>query len=95
MAEVTRRAFLGTGSTAAATGLALAAAPGLAAAAPAAAGGASGTSGPAPTPTPSGTFVVHVRDARTGDLSVMTGESEVLVHDPALVARVVSAASER
>jgi hypothetical protein len=94
MAEVTRRAFLGTGSTAAATGLALAAAPGLAAATPAAPGRAARVDGPAPTP-PRGTYVVHVRDARTGDLSVMTGESEVLVHDPALVARVVSAASER
>jgi hypothetical protein len=94
MAEVTRRAFLGTG-TGAAAGLALAAAPAFGAGSVAAAAAAGGHEAAtvAPVPAPEGAFVVHVADAATGELSVMSGESAVLVHDPALVARLAAAAS--
>lgn len=94
MSEVTRRAFLGTGPGAAAAGLALA---GRTSRAPRPAG--SGPARPSRRPTTSTAagpgsraYVVHVRDASTGEVSVMTGESEVRLHDPALVARVVAAA---
>lgn len=36
--------------------------------------------------------VAHVADARKGDLSLMVGEREVVVHDPALVNRILNAA---
>jgi hypothetical protein len=96
MADVTRRAFLGTGSGAAVAGVAFSALPGLAAAAPASAAPSPRDRSPGPGDTPAaGSYVVHVRDARTGDLSVMTGETEVLLNDPALVARVVAASAGR
>jgi hypothetical protein len=36
-------------------------------------------------------LVAYVRDARKGDVSVMVGEREVVVHDPELVARLTHA----
>ena len=39
-----------------------------------------------------GPLVVHVRDAAAGEVSVLSGESEVVIHDPAFVARIVAAA---
>ena len=39
-----------------------------------------------------GPIVVHIPDARTGQLHVMFGTREVVHHDPALVARLVHAA---
>jgi hypothetical protein len=84
MTDATRRGFLimaGAG----------AAAVGVAAIAPAAGqttptitqlGGASRASNP---------LVAYVRDARKGDVSVMVGEREVVVHDPELVARLIRA----
>ena len=97
MAEVTRRVFLGTGAGAAAAGVAFAAVPGLATAAGAEtiAAGRGPTAAPAATPTDvgDGEYVVHVRNARTGEVSVLNGENEVVFTDPQLVARVVAASA--
>jgi hypothetical protein len=97
MAEVTRRVFLENGAGGAVAGIALAT--GLATATSSRRGGSmmpgAAGSGPPDQEPGSGTYVVHVRDARRGEVSVMTGEREVLLHDPALVARVVAAANGR
>jgi hypothetical protein len=84
MPDATRRGFLimaGAGAAAA----------GVAAIAPAA-GQATPTitrlGGAAPASSP---LVAYVRDARKGDVSVMVGEREVVVHDPELVARLTRA----
>jgi len=36
--------------------------------------------------------VVHVRDASSGDVAILTGDREVVHHDPALVGRLLRAA---
>ena len=36
--------------------------------------------------------VAHVRNASTGEVAVMVGESEVVYHDPKLVGRLLAAA---
>jgi hypothetical protein len=38
--------------------------------------------------------VAHVRDASTGEVSVMVGTSEVVYHDPQLVGRLLAAARQ-
>jgi hypothetical protein len=99
---MTRRGFLTKASVAAAGGVAatmaaasgIAAVEGLLASAPAVA--------PAVAPvlpandddvTPLGTDVVaHVRNASTGEVSVMAGEREVVIHDRALVAKLLKGA---
>jgi hypothetical protein len=35
--------------------------------------------------------IVHVRDARTGEMDVYAGESQVRLHDPGLAARLTQA----
>jgi hypothetical protein len=40
------------------------------------------------------TIVAHVRDPRLGDVCLMVGEREVVVHDQDLVARLLDAAKE-
>jgi len=98
MAEVTRRVFLGTGAGAAAAGVAFAAVPGLATAAGAetvrTAPGVSAT-GSTPAAVGDGEYVVHVRNASTGEVSVLNGENEIVFTDPQLVARVVAASTGR
>lgn len=37
--------------------------------------------------------VVHVRDAAAGEISVMSGENEVVFNDPSFIARIVAAAN--
>jgi TAT (twin-arginine translocation) pathway signal sequence len=44
------------------------------------------------TATSTGTFVVFVKDARKGQISVMNGENETVTNDPDLVRRIVRAA---
>jgi len=45
--------------------------------------------------TPLGTDVVaHVRNASTGEVSIMAGESEVVYHDRALVSRLLKGARQ-
>src|SRR5262245_6172318 len=96
MSDVSRRAFLSRGAGAAAAGAVLATT-GLqlgrsslgrspssnpADAAPADAAAAASMSGP---------VVVHIRDAKTGEVSIFSGETEVAYRDPQLVARVARA----
>lgn len=38
-------------------------------------------------------LVAYVRDAHTGEVAVMVGEREVVVHDPELAARIARAAN--
>ena len=92
MSESTRRGFLimaGAGAAATA-GAVVVANTGSAGAAPAAA--ETDTAAPA---TASGPLVAYVRNTRSGEVSVMVGETEVVVSDPALVARLASIASGR
>lgn len=90
MAKLTRRTLIkqtSIGVAGVATIGVLAAAPHLAGAAPAAhvATQQSATAH-------SGPMVVHVRDFSTGEIGVMYGEKEVVLHDPALVTRLLQAA---
>jgi Ubiquitinol-cytochrome C reductase Fe-S subunit TAT signal len=92
MEQPTRRGFLFmTGAGAAAVGAAAFAAgragtgDGPAEVAPAAAAA----------PTGSGPLVAYVADAGSGRVSVMVGETETIVHDPELVARLTRAAAGR
>jgi len=96
MTELSRRGFLSSGAGLTAAGLALAAAPGLVAVVPE----VESVLDDAPAPTVEqleslGPVVVHVRDAVAGEVSVLSGESEVVIRDRAFVDRIVAAASGR
>jgi hypothetical protein len=41
---------------------------------------------------PKGSFIVYVKDARKGQISVLNGENETVRNDPDLVRRIVRAA---
>lgn len=43
----------------------------------------------------SGPLVAYVRDVRSGEIAVLVGETEVVVHDRALVARLAAARTSR
>ncbi len=95
MPELSRRGFLGTAGLTAA-GVALVAVPGVAAVVPEVSGVVDDVAAPATADLEAvGPLVVHVRDAATGELSVLSGESEVVIHDPGFIARIVSAAHIR
>jgi hypothetical protein len=95
MPDLSRRGFLGTAGLTAA-GVALVAVPGVAVVAPELSGVLDDAAAPTSAELSSvGPLVVHVRDAAAGELSVLTGESEVVIHDPGFVARIVSAAVGR
>ena len=89
MDESTRRNFLivaGVGAAAATGAAVVATSAGAAPAGPVA----------APTALPgtaSAPLVAYVQDIASGRVSVMVGESEVVVHDPDLVARIAVAAT--
>ena len=90
MSESTRRGFLimaGAGAAATA-GAVVVANTGSAGAAPADTG--PDTAAPA---TASGPLVAYVGNPRSGQVSVMVGETEVVVSDPALVARLAGIAA--
>lgn len=90
MSESTRRGFLimaGAGAAATA-GAVVVASTGSASAAP-----ADTATDTAPPAAASGPLVAHVQNTRSGQVSVMVGETEVVVSDPALVARLASIAS--
>jgi hypothetical protein len=91
MSESTRRGFLKAAGAGAAAGVAAVAA----VAAGAARSGhrtVEGTATAAALPAPaSGPLVAYVRDVRGAEVSVMVGETEVVVHDADLVARLVAA----
>ncbi len=87
MAKLTRRGFIGQ-TSAGAVALGALAAPGLVAAAQAA--------GPVGTHTAAGEpnepLMAHVRNASTGEVALLVGTREVVVHDHELVRRLVKAA---
>ena len=90
MSEVSRRAFLYTGAGAAAAG-AVVATTGLNRS-----GGSTDALGESPEEVAaaaamSGPIVVHIKDAKTGEVSIFSGEDEVAYRDPQLVARVARA----
>lgn len=79
MSDLTRRGFV---KTSAGTAAAMTAIGAIVAQQAEAEGGATG----------SGPVVAYVKDARTGEISVMSGDREVSVRDPKLAARIVRAA---
>jgi hypothetical protein len=92
MEEPTRRGFLilaGIGAAAATAGAA------VAATATTLTDGSGDDSADAGTPAAAGTLVAYVEDARTGRVSVMVGETEVVVSDPDLVARLARVAGKK
>ncbi len=92
MSESTRRGFLimaGAGAAATA-GAVVVANTGSAGAASADTATTTDQAAPA---TASGPLVAYVQNTRSGQVSVMVGETEVVVSDPALVARLASIAS--
>ena len=96
MPELSRRVFLSSGAGVAAAGVAIAAMPGLATAASASPPSPAEAAAVAVTIeqlNATGPPVVHVRDAAAGEISVMSGENEVVFNDPSFIARIVSAAN--
>ncbi len=90
MTRATRRGFLAAAGAGAATAAAAAAAP---AAFAASSGGSSPESREPAEGSGSGeALVAHVADPRSGELSLLVGEDEVVVSDPDLVARLTRAA---
>jgi hypothetical protein len=103
-APMSRRAVLrgaaGAGAAGLVAGSALTALPAVAAARPAPSGppagraGRSGAMSPGATPDPGsadGPLVVHVRDARTGEMDIFAGTTRTRLRDPALAARLARA----
>lgn len=78
-------------------GVGAAATAGVAVAATAGAGAAPADAAPATAlpETASGPLVAYVEDVRSGRVSMMVGETEVVVSDPDLVARLARAAAGR
>ena len=99
MDEATRRKFLIMAGIGAATtaGAAVAASTGIVAASTGiVAAPAGGEAPPAALPaSASGPLVAYVEDVRAGRLAVLVGETEVVVRDPDLVARLSRAAAGR
>ena len=99
---VSRRAMLRTAAGASAAGLvaggALAALPAAAAARPGQRTGRAARSAATATPdttagagSADGPLVIHVRDARTGEMDIFAGTTQTRLRDPALAARLVRA----
>lgn len=91
MSESTRRGFLKVAGAGAAAGVAAVA---VGAATKSGHKAADGTAAAAAAAVPahaSGPLVAYVRDVRGAEVSVMVGETEVVVHDADLVARLTSA----
>ena len=87
--RLSRRSLLQGAATAGAAGLAVTA---MGAANPAlAATRRSAEPGLDPAKTPAGPVVVHVRDARSGDIEVLSGTSATRLRDKDLAARIVRA----
>jgi hypothetical protein len=85
--KLTRRGLIKQTSVGAATIGALMTVPGMAAAHAAPMVRGTGRS----SGTLQGPLVAHVRDASTGEIALMVGTREVIVHDPALVRRLIRA----
>jgi hypothetical protein len=94
MSELSRRMFLSSGAGVAAAGVAIAAMPGIASVAPAATDAVSEDLPVAIDELSAvGPLVVHIRDAATGEVSVLRDETEVVFHDPSIIRRIVAAAN--
>ena len=94
-ASMSRRGFLTKASVGVAAGVAasVAATSGIATAGSLLAAPAATGTDEAPDVTPVGEdVVVHVRNASTGELSLMVGHSEIVYHDRALVGRLLKGA---
>jgi hypothetical protein len=98
MGELSRRAFLYTGAGAAAAGAVIATtgggvSGGGVSAGSAAAGSLSDSPAEAAEVAASvdGPIVVHIKDAKTGEVAIFSGDNEVIYRDPQLVARVARA----
>jgi hypothetical protein len=86
--RMSRRSLLQGAATAGAAGLAVTAIGGAASPAFATTSQPSATDRPL---THDGPIVVHVRDAKTGDIAVFSGTSETRLHDKDLAARIARA----
>jgi hypothetical protein len=95
MPDLSRRGFLSGSAGAAVAGAAIVATPSIVTAAPAIANAVDDQPATAAEISAAGPVVVHVRDAVAGEVSVLSGEQEVIFHDPRFVARVVAAAGGR
>ncbi len=84
MADATRRGFIAAAGAGAATVAVVAAAPSAFAAPTSAAEAAEALS--------SATLVAYIQNPKSGVVTVMVGEDEVEIHDPALVRRLTKAA---
>src|SRR5579875_275849 len=96
MSRVSRRLFLVRGSLGVAAAGVAAAIPGiggLASSAPEGAPEVDGAAGDLATSTagPDGAVAAHIRDLATGEISIYSGDSQVIYRDPALAARLVQA----
>lgn len=91
MTKLTRRGFLGKTSAGAATIGALLALPGLAEASPSP---SRRTDFHLTQEELAGPVVVHVRDLATGELAILVGTREVLIHDREFVTRLGEAARQ-
>jgi hypothetical protein len=98
---IDRRAFLArSGAVAAAAGAAVLIPAQIAGAASKASTGAAATHAPSSSVVtgshePSAPIIAHLRNAATGEISVFSGSSEFIVHDPTLAARLVVATEGR
>jgi hypothetical protein len=91
MPDMSRRSLLQGAATAGAAGLA-ATAMGASAAGPALAAGSRKPAQDSPhAPLPAGPIVVHVRDARSGDIELFSGTSQTRLRDKDLAARIARA----
>ena len=93
MPELSRRTFLASGAGVAAAGVAVAAMPGLVTSASASPADRAAAAVTVEQLKAAGPIVVHVRDAASGEISVMSGEDEVVFRDPSFIARIVAAAN--
>jgi hypothetical protein len=93
---VSRRSVIRGAATAGAAGLAVTAlgtamSPAAAASTRTSAGASAGAAAPAGAGTAAGPIVVHVRNARSGDIEVLSGTSQTRLRDKDLAARIVRA----
>lgn len=89
MSNSSRRGFLKIAGVGAAVGVT------FAATAAVRSDGANAAAGATPPCAASGPLVAYVRDVRSAEIAVMVGDSEVVVHDRELVARLAGARAVR
>jgi hypothetical protein len=87
MANLSRKSFIGKASVSALTVGALVAVPGYELGGEAAHASAEDT-----TTAHTGTLLAHLRNANTGEIAILVGTREVVIHDRALAHRLIQAA---